>query len=126
MDMWFNTTKGRHKKFELGVRVWRLGEERTCEECEGIVGVKHLDVNKHWYKMGGMVETARHICGMSEGPCRHKETWWWNEEVAEAVREKRIKFGEWRRQNSREAWMEYGRCRRSAGRVISSAKEGKC
>ena len=23
-----------------------------------------------------------------KGPCRHKETWWWNEEVAEAVREK--------------------------------------
>jgi len=26
---------------------------------------------------------------MSKGPCRHKETWWWNEEVAEAVREKK-------------------------------------
>jgi len=37
-----------------------------------------------------MMETAQHICGMSEGPCRHKETWCWNEEVAEAVREKKI------------------------------------
>jgi len=27
---------------------------------------------------------------MSKGPSRHKETWWWNEEVAEAVREKKI------------------------------------
>jgi len=26
---------------------------------------------------------------MSKGPCSHKETWWWNEEVAEAVREKK-------------------------------------
>ena len=35
------------------------------------------------------META-HICGMTKGPRRHKETWWWNEEVAEAVREKKI------------------------------------
>jgi len=33
-----------------------------------------------------MMETAQHICGVSKGTCRHKETWWWNEEVAEAVR----------------------------------------
>ena len=39
-----------------------------------------------------MMETAQHICGMSKGPCRYKETWWWNEEVAEAVREKKIKY----------------------------------
>jgi len=29
---------------------------------------------------------------MSKGLFRHKETWWWNEEVAEAVREKKMKY----------------------------------
>jgi len=29
---------------------------------------------------------------MTKGPHRHKETWWWNEEVAEAVREKKIRY----------------------------------
>jgi len=29
---------------------------------------------------------------MTKGPCRHRETWWWDEEVAEAVREKKIEF----------------------------------
>jgi len=62
---------------------------------------------------------------MSKGPCRHKETWWWNEEVAEAVREKKIKFRKWKRENSKEAWMKYKKCRQSAKRVISSAKEKK-
>jgi len=38
---------------------------------------------------GIMMETAQDICGMTKGPCRHKGTWWWNEDVAEAVREKR-------------------------------------
>jgi len=40
-----------------------------------------------------MIETAQVTCGLSKGDCRHKERWWWNEEVAEAVREKKIKYG---------------------------------
>ena len=32
---------------------------------------KHLDVDKHWHKMKKiMMETAQHIRGISEGPCR--------------------------------------------------------
>ena len=34
------------------------------------------------------METAQDIYGLSNSTCRHEETWWRNEEVAEAVREK--------------------------------------
>ena len=57
--------------------------------------------------------------------CRHKETWWWNEEVAEAVRNKKIKYGKWNKENTEEARMEYEKSRQNAKRVISSAKEKK-
>jgi len=63
--------------------------------------------------------------GMTKGPRRHKETWWWNEDVAEAVREKKIKYGKWKRENTKEARMEYKKSRQNAKRVISSAKEKK-
>jgi len=53
-------------------------------------------------------------CGMSKDACRHKETWWWNEEVAEAVREKKKK-----------AWKKYKKSRQNAKRAITSAKEKK-
>jgi len=43
--------------------------------------------------MKNMIKTAQDIHGISKGPCRHKETLWWNEEVAEAVRENKIKYG---------------------------------
>jgi len=74
-----------------------------------------------------MMETAQRICGMLKAPCRHKETWWWNEEVAEAVpvREKKMMYRKWTRKNSKEAWIEYKKCRQSAKRVISLAKEKK-
>jgi len=38
-------------------------------------------------------ETAKDTCRLSKGLCRQKETWWWNEEVAEAVRENKKKYG---------------------------------
>ena len=51
---------------------------------------KGLCVNDHWQQMKGiLMETAQDICGMTKGPRRHKETCWWNEEVAGAVREKK-------------------------------------
>jgi len=45
-----------------------------------------------------MMDTAPVTCGLSKGPCKHKETWWWNEEVAEAVREKKKKYGNWKKE----------------------------
>jgi len=49
---------------------------------------------------GIVMDSTQDICGMTKGLCRHKETWWWNEEVAEAVREKKIKYGKWKKENT--------------------------
>jgi len=50
---------------------------------------KYLHVNEQWQQMKNiMMETAQVTCGLPKGRCRHKEAWWWNEEVAEAVKEK--------------------------------------
>ena len=40
MDMQFKATKSWHRKFEPRVRVWKLKEEKTCEEYRCIVGDK--------------------------------------------------------------------------------------
>ena len=101
------------------------------EEYRRIVGDKVeeakwkcLGVNDHWQQMKGiMMETAHDICGMTKCPCRHKETWWWNEDAGEAVREKKIMYGKWKKENTKEARMEYKKSRQNAKRVISSAKK---
>jgi len=63
---------------------------------------KGLDVNEHWQQMKCiMMETAQDIHGMSKGPQRHKETWWWNEEVAEAVRERSTESGREKKRRGR-------------------------
>ena len=37
MDMWFKATKTWHRKFEPRVRVWKLKEEKTCEEYRSMI-----------------------------------------------------------------------------------------
>jgi len=137
MDMWFKATKSWHRKFEPRVQVRKLNEEKTCEEYRRMVGDKveeakwkGLGVNDHWQQMKGIIiESAQDICGMTKGPRRHKETWWWNEEVAEAVREKKIKYGKWKRESTKEARMEYKKSKKcKEGYLFSKGKEteGMC
>jgi len=54
-----------------------------------------------------MMETAQVTCGLSKGTCRHMETWWWSEKVAEAVREKKISLQIGKKEKSTEACKEY-------------------
>jgi len=62
---------------------------------------------------------------MSEGSFCHKETWWWNEEVAEAVREKKKNMEIGKKEKSTEAWKEYKTSRQNVKRVISLAQGKK-
>jgi len=105
MDMQFNTTKRWHKKFEPRVHVWKLKEKdmkntKAWSNTYKIVETewKCFDEKEHWQQMKNMMtDTAQVTRGLSKGPCRHEETWWWNEEVAEAVREKKKKYGNWKK-----------------------------
>jgi len=75
---------------------------------------KYFGVNEHWQQMKNiMMDTAQVTCALSKGLCRHKETWW-NEEVAEAVREKKKKYGNWIKEKSTEAWTEYKKSKQNA------------
>jgi len=58
--------------------VWKLKEEKICEEFRCMVGDKveavkwkGLGLNDHWQQMKDiMMETAQDICGMTKGPHR--------------------------------------------------------
>ena len=94
--------------------VYGSSRKKRCEEYKRMVkgkvveaGWKYLDVNEHWQQMKNlMMETAQVTCGLSKGPCRHKETWWWNEEVAEAVREMTKKYENWGKKEKIDRGME--------------------
>ena len=43
-----------------------------------------------------LTEEAIEVCGETRDMRRHKESWWWNEEIAALVKEKRRLFKLWK------------------------------
>ena len=94
---------GCKRKKELFVskcKVWKLREPEIQQAFEAKVRtewenkvVDNGDVEVMW---GGLkkclLDAADEICGKTRGKQRHNETWWWNAEIAELLKEKRRLF----------------------------------
>jgi len=79
MDMWFKATKRRCRKFEPRVRVWKLKEEKTCEEYRCMVEDKveevkwkGLGVNDRWQMAKTIFAGTVEKTGKNRGKNRQK------------------------------------------------------
>ena len=82
------------------------------------------DASITWENVGKKVEmVAKAILGESKdfGP-RDKETWWWNEEVQEKVRNKKNCFKAIHLDNSSDNWEKYRLAKREAKKAVSDAR----
>ena len=44
------------------------------------------DIQKKWLLMKETwLKASKQVCGLTKGPPRHKETWWWNRDVEKVV-----------------------------------------
>ena len=82
-------------------RVWRLKDvsvqNQFLDEIQSALASKKVvGVEEVWrgFKCG-LLETADKVCGRTKGRPKHRETWWWNDEVAKVVEEKRRQFKIW-------------------------------
>ena len=66
-----------------------------------------------------LLQTTKQVCGVSSNHPWRKETWWWNNQVEEAVREKGRCFKLWKAGGSRAA---YNAAKRTSNRVVHQAK----
>ena len=64
-------------------------------------------------------ETARKVLGMSSKQRKEdKETWWWDEEVQESIRNKILAKKRWDIQRDEESKQEYKEMRREAQKEV--------
>jgi hypothetical protein len=90
-------TKGK-QVFVSKCKIWKLKEPNVRQAFEAKVGEKWAlrkegDVEVVWSGLKNcLLDMADEVCGKTKGKQRHRETWWWNAEVAELVREKRRLF----------------------------------
>uniref|UniRef100_H2ZTY1 Endonuclease/exonuclease/phosphatase domain-containing protein n=1 Tax=Latimeria chalumnae TaxID=7897 RepID=H2ZTY1_LATCH len=77
-----------------------------------------------WNKMArGTLTVAEGTLGISKGGrLQEKETWWWNEDVQEVTKDKKIKFKRWQKARQKEDFDEYIIVKRQTKRVVAKAK----
>ena len=79
-------------KFVPKPRVWKLKDEETARlfthemAARNDEVTKADDIQKKWLLMKeALLKGSKQVCGMTNGPPRHKETWWWNRDVEKVV-----------------------------------------
>ena len=126
------TKKKKKSKWAKKIKVWKLKQpDVACEfktKLEGKLSEPHTtqEVNDMWSDLKGkIIETAEEVCGRTRGPPRHKETWWWNEEISASVVEKKaafIKFKESRGTRDEECMRrEYNIKKKKTKKLVSAA-----
>ena len=67
------------------------------------------------------METGKEICVETTGHFRIKrETWWWNEKIQQAIREKKVAYKKWQ-QNGKEIDREAYKQKRKETKVVIQA-----
>ena len=89
--------------------MWKFKDEETVILFTREMAARHTDVTKAddvQKKCGPMKETwlngSKQVCGMTKGPLRHKETWWWNRDVEEDVAKRNACHKVWQKSKSAE------------------------
>lgn len=128
-DLQVNHCPRASKKFLPKLKMWELRKESKRVHFEHLVScddVKVLQaptVDTQWTEMKeSWMHAARTVCGVTKGPARHHVTWWWCDEVEQAVEEKKMCFKRWfktRKTSDRERYLE---AKRNARRAVWNAK----
>src|SRR5277367_6464778 len=118
----------RKQVFVSRCKVWRLREEgvrrRFGEQVEASAAGRkdsESDVEGVWNGLKTcLLEVAEDVCGRTKGQSRHRETWWWNDEVANAVEVKRSLYRVWRK---RKTGNQNLIAKRAAKKAVKKAQE---
>ena len=109
--------KRRRVREEPRIRWWKLRERdmdaKFREEVRLALGGRE-DLPDDWVAAAEIVrESARKVLGVKFGQRREdKETWWWNEDVQESIKRKRLTRRNWYRQRDLESRREYKEARK--------------
>lgn len=95
----------KNRKFTPRIRVWKLRDPSTASQFQEAFKAKvastttqtavpsNDQVEALWSKLkGSLLDAAAEVCGRTKNHQWKPETWWWNNQVDEAVQEKRARF----------------------------------
>src|SRR5271157_3973624 len=93
--------KKKRKDFVSRLKVWCLKEpdvqRRFVEKVQANEPNRDAeDLENIWTGLKDcLLQATEEVCGRTKGLTRHTATWWWNQDVAKLVEEKRSRFKIW-------------------------------
>ena len=107
-------------------KVWKLKEEETRakfqERVEELVDMDAPDMWKSFKE--GVLRACDEVCGKTRGrKDQGGETWWWSNDVKEAVTKKKDAFKEYCKNRTEELKAKYKELNKQAKKVVAKAKE---
>ena len=117
--------KPKRRKSERRIKVWKLKEAEKKREFQEKLSRRIGEIEGDWKRYREVsMEIVEDVCGKTTGQRqRERETWWWCEEVRQAIKEKRKAFREWQANRTEEKREVYKEKTRQAKRAVAVAKE---
>ena len=89
----------RKSTIESRIKTWRLRNVELQRKFQNLVSDRAAcrqdddAIDTLWDNFKeALLASARSVCGCTKGPSRHKEAWWWNDEVVFAIAVKKGVF----------------------------------
>ena len=139
-DLSVTKTQTKKRKFVPRVRTWKLKDPAVASVFQEVFKDKvtsqpacedHADhVEDLWSNLREpLLDAAKEVCGTSKNHQWRPETWWWNDRVDDAVKEKRARFKVYnalkkagKLSEAKEAKATYNEAKRIAKHVVWVAK----
>ena len=124
-DFTITAPRQKKQKFVPRVKLWRLKNPAIKAELAEAFEAKVQDtdatsVEERWSTLkDSLQQAAEQVCGISKKHQWRKQTWWWDDLVESAVKEKRRCYKVWKAGGSREA---YNVAKRAASRAVYHAR----
>ena len=119
-------------KFVPTQRVWKLRGEEAARLFTHEMAARNAEVTKaediqkkRLLMKEAWLKGSKQVCGMTKGPPRHKETWWWNRDVEKVVAKRGVCRRAWRKSESAEDGHTLNVAKREVYTVVMTAQEYK-
>ena len=126
MDIGIQTKKRvKPRRRKQHIKWWRLKDRDETGKFASKVEEKIKDI-KDWNQLEALLlDTDKSVLGETtgKGAYNEKEAWWWNEEVQNAVKEKRLKFKKYQESRCYEDKDVFREANKRAKREVAKAKK---
>ena len=104
-------------------RVWKLQEKEIKEEfARRVVELVDAEAVDLWESYrNGVLKACDDLCGKTKGRRDQGNTWWWNEQVKEAIDRKKKAFKTWCKNRTAENKSNYRKARKRTKKVVAKA-----